>query len=65
MDLLAAGRVLNLHPRDSGGLIWGYRLTPVVPIDLDDGSVEARGSAREQDDERGPVWLPSPRPCAS
>jgi zinc transporter len=57
MDLLAAGRVLNLHPRDSGGLIWGYRLTPVVPIDLDDDSVDARGSAREQNDERAPIWL--------
>lgn len=46
MDLLGPSRAFNFHPRDSGGLIWGYRLTPLSPIDLE-----------EDPQQHGPVWL--------
>jgi zinc transporter len=45
MDLFGPRSALGLHPRDSGGLIWGYRLAPLTPVDL------------EADGHDGPVWL--------
>jgi zinc transporter len=37
---------LDFHPRDSRGLIWGYRLAELLPLSLEQG-LEADG---------GPVW---------
>lgn len=43
----AAGKLrLDFHPRDSRGLIWGYRLDEFAPLSLD----------QSVDDDSGPIW---------
>ncbi|MET0285451.1 MAG: CorA family divalent cation transporter, partial [Polyangiales bacterium] len=46
MDGAASKLRLDFHPRDSRGLIWGYRLDAFTPLSLDQSS----------DGESGPIW---------
>ncbi len=46
MDGAATKSRLSFHPRDSRGLIWGYRLDELSPLALD----------QDVEDGSGPVW---------
>ena len=46
MDGAATKLRLDFHPRDSRGLIWGYRLDDLVPLSID----------QSLDSDSGPTW---------
>jgi zinc transporter len=46
MDGAATKRPFDFHPRDSRGLIWGYRLDDFEPLSID----------QSLDADRGPIW---------